>query len=154
MRVKRLDKQTFHFDKEIFLSKTLYKPSGIYYNTTIMQKGQVYDDCRYFNIGNSCRSGCVCLQHCSILFREKKEATQDGQKSGAIETDIKNISRQIDEMKTSFDRMNLKMDTVDEKRESEYRTMLVSVAELTSSYKSLHKRVDAIEQKLDYRRSE
>ena len=94
---------------------------------------------------------------CSIaafFLGRKKEATQDGQKSGAIETDIKNISRQVDEMKTSFDRMNLKMDTVDEKRESEYRTMLVSVAELTSSYKSLHKRVNAIEQKLDYRRGE
>lgn len=94
---------------------------------------------------------------CSIaafFLGRKKEATQDGQKSGAIQTDIKNISRQMNEMKTSFDTMNLKMDTVDEKRESEYRTMLVSVTELTSSYKSLHKRVDAIEQKLDYRRGE
>ena len=91
---------------------------------------------------------------CSIaafFLGRKKEATQDGQKSGAIETDIKNISRQIDEMKNSFDRMNLKMDTVDEKRETEYRNMLVSMTELSSSYKSLHKRVDAIEQKLDFR---
>ena len=94
---------------------------------------------------------------CSIaafFLGRKKEATAEGNKSGVIESDIKNISRQMEEMKTSFDRMNLKMDTVDEKRESEYRTMLVSVTELTSSYKSLHKRVDAIEQKLDYRRGE
>lgn len=90
---------------------------------------------------------------CSIaafFLGRKKEATYDGQKSGAIETDIKNISRQVDEMKTSFDRMNLKMDTVDEKRECEYRTMLVSVTELSASYESLHKRVDTIEQKIDF----
>ena len=91
---------------------------------------------------------------CSIaafFLGRKKEATQDGQKSGVIESDIKNMSRQMEEMKNSFDRMNLKMDTVDEKRESEYRNMLVSITELSSSYKSLHKRVDAIEQKLDFR---
>ena len=91
---------------------------------------------------------------CSIaafFLGRKKEANTEGQKSGAIETDIRNISRQMEDMKNSFDKMNLKMDTVDEKRETEYRNMLVSVTELTSSYKSLHKRVDTIEQKLDYR---
>ena len=91
---------------------------------------------------------------CSIaafFLGRKKEATAEGQKSGVIESDIKNISRQMEDMKNSFDRMNLKMDTVDEKRETEYRNMLVSVTELTSSYKSLHKRVDTIEQKLNFR---
>ncbi len=94
---------------------------------------------------------------CSIaafFLGRKKEATQKGQESGALQTDIKNISRQIDEMKCSFDRLNLKLDIVDEKRENEYRTMLVSVAELTSSYKALHQRVDVIEQKLNCRRGE
>jgi len=94
---------------------------------------------------------------CSIaafFLGRKKEATQKGRESGALQTDIKNISRQIDEMKCSFDRLNLKLDTVNEKRENEYRTMLVSVAELTSCYKALHQRVDAIEQKLEHRRSE
>lgn len=91
---------------------------------------------------------------CSIaafFLGRKKEATAEGQKSGAIETDIRNISHQMEDMKNSFDKMNLKMDTVDEKRETEYRNMLVSVTELTSSYKSLHKRVDTIEQKLNFR---
>jgi len=94
---------------------------------------------------------------CSIaafFLGRKKEAAQEGQESGALQTDIKNISRQIDEMKISFDKLNLKLDTVNEKRENEYRTMLVNVTELTSCYKALHQRVDAIEQKLDYRRGE
>ena len=94
---------------------------------------------------------------CSIaafFLGRKKEATQKGRESGALQTDIKNISRQIDEMKCSFDRLNLKLDTVNEKRENEYRTMLVSVAELTSCYKAFHQRVDVIEQKLNCRRGE
>ena len=99
----------------------------------------------------------VVVSACSIaafFLGRKKEAAQEGQKSGALQTDIRNISRQIDEMKCSFDRLNLKLDTVNEKRENEYRTMLVNVTELTSCYKALHQRVDAIEQKLENRRSE
>lgn len=89
---------------------------------------------------------------CSIaafVLGRKKEATTEGKRCGILETDIKNISNQIGEMKNSFDRMNIKLDAAEEKRELEYRNMLVSMTELSTNYSSLHSRVDKIEKKLD-----
>lgn len=93
------------------------------------------------------------VSSCSIaafFLGRKKEATAEGNKSGIIESNVKSIFCQLTEIKTSFDRMSLKMDQMDEKRESEYRNMLVGMTELSASYKSLHKRVDAIEHKIEF----
>lgn len=94
----------------------------------------------------------ISVSVCSILaflLGRKKEASQDGKRSGVIETDIRNMSLQVTEMKKSLDVINDKLADSNEKRETEYRHMLVQMTELSSSYKSLHKRVDAIEQKCD-----
>lgn len=87
---------------------------------------------------------------CSIaafFLGRKKEASSEGRNTGILETDIKNISRQLQDMRVSFDRLSIKIETVDERRENEYRELFVQVTELKSSYKSLHKRLDAIEAK-------
>lgn len=89
---------------------------------------------------------------CSIaafLLGRRKEANLEGKNSGIMESEIKNISRQIQDMKESFDKVNTKLEVGDEKREREYRETIIKVTELLQNYKSLHKRVDCIEDKVN-----
>jgi len=94
----------------------------------------------------------IAVSICSITafyIGRKKEAVGEGKANGVLETDIKNISTQLKEMKEAFDKLSGKMDMVDEKRESEYRAMLIKTTELDASYKSLHRRVDEVEKRLN-----
>ena len=88
---------------------------------------------------------------CSIagfLLGRKKEATDSGKTQGSIETNLKNMADQLGKMSMSLEKMNDKIDTTNELREKEYRELLIMQTKLDSSYRSLHKRVDFLYDKL------
>lgn len=65
---------------------------------------------------------------------KKQDATGAGKEKGEIATDIKYIKDGIDELKTKQNEQDKK-----------YVEIIVKVAQLESSYKSLHKRLDSYE---------
>jgi uncharacterized protein YlxW (UPF0749 family) len=84
----------------------------------------------------------------AFFLGRKKEATESGLKQGTLISDISYIKQTMDDMKSSVDKLDRKLDDNRKETEKEIRDLLVSYAELNSSYKSLHKRIDALEQKL------
>ena len=73
---------------------------------------------------------------------QKKAASCEGKDRGVMESDVNNIKDSIKALTNSFDTLTIKLETQDERREKEYREMLISLTEVKSSYKALHTRVD------------
>lgn len=94
----------------------------------------------------------LCSTICSVvafLIGRKKAAQDEGEKEGNIKTDIQYIKESIKDTAKSIETLSLKMETSDNKREEDYRALLVQLTELKSSYKSLHIRVDNIEKNIN-----
>lgn len=85
----------------------------------------------------------------SFLAGRKKSVQDDGEKEGNIETDIQYIKESIKDTAKSIETLTLKMETSDNKREEDYRALLVQLTELKSGYKSLYIRVDNIEKNIN-----
>ena len=73
---------------------------------------------------------------------QKKAASPEGKDKGLMESDMNNLKEAMKTLTKSFDTLTIKLETQDEKREKDYREMLISLTEVKSSYKSLHIRVD------------
>lgn len=94
----------------------------------------------------------LCSTICGIaafVIGRKKAAQDEGEKEGNIKTDIQYIKESIKDTAKSIETLTLKMETSDNKREEDYRALLVQLTELKSSYKSLHIRVDNIEKNIN-----
>ena len=89
----------------------------------------------------------------SFILGQKKAVTADatsaGKDKGLIESDMNNIKEAIKSLTTSINTLTIKLEAQDEKREKDYREMLVSLTEVKSSYKSLHLRLDTLEKRLE-----
>lgn len=79
----------------------------------------------------------------------KKAYSDEGRDKGHIQSDITYLRESITALTKSFEGLALKLDIQDEKREKDYREMLVTLTELKTSYKSLHKRVDELCKKVE-----
>ena len=93
----------------------------------------------------------LCSTICGVaafLIGRKKAAEDEGEKEGNIKTDIQYIKESIKDTAKSIENLSLKIETSDNKREEDYRALLVQLTELESSYKSLHIRVDNIEKNI------
>jgi len=81
----------------------------------------------------------------TFYLGRRRDATEMGIKDGMLTQSLQTLQLSLNEMKSSIERINNKMDMTDERREREYRDILVAYAKLEESYKSLHKRVDSLE---------
>lgn len=89
----------------------------------------------------------------SFYFGRKRAAQDVGQESGGIKKDIEYIKNSVSKMECSIDNITTKMEKNDEKRETEYRELLIAFTKTDGSVKSLHRRVDFLYDKLDIPRS-
>lgn len=101
----------------------------------------------------------IVVSVCTIagfLLGRKQAAKDTGKQEGSTTADLKHLSdsfskmeKAIDSLSTKIDlsneRMAVKIDGANDKREQEYREMLVKATRLEESQKSLHKRIDFIE---------
>lgn len=93
----------------------------------------------------------VCCSLCSIgaFFIGRRKAAQDqGKAEGTLATDLKYIKDTIKDTTKSLDSLSIKLDAQSKQREEDYRDLLVKFTELKASYKSLHLRVDNMEQEI------
>lgn len=81
----------------------------------------------------------------SFYFGRKKAASDDARETGGIMTDLKYIKESVERTSKTVDTLSTKMDTTDQKRENEYRELLVEFTKLQQSHKSLQHRVESIE---------
>lgn len=94
----------------------------------------------------------LCSTICSLaafLIGRKRAAQNEGEKEGNIKTDIQYIKESIKDTAKSIETLSMKMETSDNKREEDYRALLVQLTELKSNYKSLYTRVDNIEKNIN-----
>ena len=94
----------------------------------------------------------LCSTICSLaafLIGRKRAAQNEGAKEGNIKTDIQYIKESIKDTAKSIETLSMKMETSDNKREEDYRALLVQLTELKSNYKSLYTRVDNIEKNIN-----
>lgn len=94
----------------------------------------------------------LCSAICSVAsfyFGRRKAAQDEAEEDGSLKTDLKYIKETVGDTTKSIDRLAMKLETQDKQREDEYREMLVQLTKIQSSYKSLHIRVDKIEEMVD-----
>lgn len=90
-----------------------------------------------------------CLLSIASVFRSnKKDSQQDGANAGEVQADLRYIKQQLEEIKHGMTDTDVKIDRKFETIEKEYRDLLLSNTELTQQYKSLHRRVDEMNQKI------
>jgi len=82
----------------------------------------------------------------SFYVGRKQASKQEGQEEGGLRTDITYIKDTVKDQVKSIDALSQKIDAQGEKAEKDYRDLLVRFTELKSSYKSLHIRVDNLEE--------
>ena len=90
----------------------------------------------------------------SFILGRKSAMLAEGQSRGITESNFKAIFEHLDEIQTKMDRTADKTEEREQRREKEYRELLIAVAEVTASYKSLHKRVDRVECLVENRKGE
>lgn len=81
----------------------------------------------------------------SFYFGRKKAASDDARETGGIMTDLKYIKESVERTSKTVDALSTKMDATDQKRENEYRELLVEFTKLQQNHKSLQRRVENIE---------
>lgn len=94
----------------------------------------------------------LCSSICSVAafwIGRKRAAEDEGEQEGSIKTDLQYIKESVRDTTKSIDSLSLKLEASDKSREEDYRTLLVQLTELKSSYKSLQIRVDNIEKQID-----
>ena len=94
----------------------------------------------------------LCSSICGVAafwLGRKKAAEDEGEQEGSIKTDLQYIKESVRDTTKSIDSLSLKLEASDKSREEDYRTLLVQLTELKSSYNSLHIRVDNIEKQID-----
>lgn len=92
-----------------------------------------------------------CCSLCSVasfLLGRRKVAQDEGKEEGSLATDLKYIKDTIKDTTKSLDALSVKLDAQSKQREEDYRDLLVKFTELKASYKSLHIRVDNMEQEI------
>lgn len=82
----------------------------------------------------------------SFYIGRQKASHEDGEEEGGLRTDIKYIKDTVRDQTKSIEHLSTKIDEQSQKNEQDYRDLLVRFTELKSSYKSLHIRVDTMEQ--------
>lgn len=95
----------------------------------------------------------LCSTVCGVVsfyIGRRKAATEQGQKDGSLQTDLRYIKESVRDTTKSIDQLTAKLSASDKAREEDYRQMLIQVTELKSSYKSLHIRVDNLEKQVDH----
>lgn len=101
----------------------------------------------------------------SFFLGRSKASVQKGKEEGCQESELKHVSdamskmeKAIEGLSTKIDisneRMASKIDGANKEREMEYREMLIKATRLEESYKSLHLRVDFMENKLQISRED
>lgn len=90
---------------------------------------------------------CV-LSIIGVLKSGKKDSQQDGANAGEVQSDLRYIKQQLEEIKHGMTDTDVKIDRKFESIEKDYRDLLMSNTELTQQYKSLHRRVDTIDQQI------
>ena len=91
---------------------------------------------------------CV-LSIISVLKSGKKDSQQDGVSDGEVQSDLRYIKQQLEEIKHGMTNTDVKIDRKFENIEKDYRDLLMSNTELIQQYKSLHRRVDTIDQQIN-----
>lgn len=90
----------------------------------------------------------------TFFLNRRSAACAEGEAKGTSAATIKNISEQLNEIQSQMEKTADKTEERDRIREQEYRALLVAVSDVTSSYKSLHKRVDRIEEIVQHQKAE
>lgn len=90
---------------------------------------------------------CV-LSIIGVLKNSKKDSQQDGVSDGEVQSDLRYIKQQLEEIKHGMINTDVKIDRKFENIEKDYRNLLMSNTELIQQYKSLHRRVDTIDQQI------
>lgn len=85
----------------------------------------------------------------SFYYGRKKAISEEAQQDGSLKTDIRYIKETMRDTTKSLDALSMKLDASDKSREQDYRSLLVQLTELKSSYKSLHIRVDELNRRVD-----
>lgn len=99
-----------------------------------------------------CAAAVLLSTACSIaafMIGRKKAATDEGQESGSLKTDVKYIKETLKDTNKTMEQLTIKLEAADKQREDDYRQMLVALTELKASYKSLHTRVDNMQKQID-----
>lgn len=81
----------------------------------------------------------------SFYLGRKKAASDDAREAGGLMTDLKYIKESVEKTSRAVDNLSHKMDETDQKREKEYRELLVEFTKLQQSHKSLEHRVHDLE---------
>ena len=64
----------------------------------------------------------------------KKEATDTGKSEGVLQSNVQNMLDKIEELKNSFNTMSKKIESNEEKREKEYRELLINQTRLETRF--------------------
>lgn len=85
----------------------------------------------------------------SVYSARTKESQNNGVDEGIMATDIKYIKESLDDIKSSVANLEQKVENKYAQLENDVKELLISNTELKQSYKSLHRRVDEFEKKLN-----
>ena len=91
---------------------------------------------------------------CSIAgfyLGRKKESTTKVKSEAYTQNSINNVMTSIAELKGAVNNLTTKIEVADEKREKEYREVLIMITETKSKYQSLELRVNKIEHRCENR---
>ncbi len=91
---------------------------------------------------------CV-LSIIGVLKSSKKDSQKDGANAGEVQSDLRYIKQQLEEIKRGMTDTDVKIDRKFENIERDYRNLLMSNTELIQQYKSLHRRVDNIDKQIN-----
>lgn len=74
----------------------------------------------------------------------KQAITVEGKTRGQLESDLGYLKESVGKLTSAFDTLTTKLELQDEKREKDYRAVLVELAELKARYSMLNTRVEEI----------
>lgn len=85
----------------------------------------------------------------SVYSAHTKDSQNNGIDEGIMATDVKYIKESLDDIKKSVTNLDTKVESKYGQLETDFRQLLISNTKLQESYKSLHKRVDELNEKLN-----
>lgn len=83
----------------------------------------------------------------SFYLGRKKAASDEGAKDGELHADIKYIKKQLQDNTEAMEKMTARLEAVDNKREEDFRSLLIKCTELETNQKSLKEAIRRLESK-------
>ena len=93
----------------------------------------------------------ICCSLCSVAsfyFGRRKAATDQAKAEGSLKTDLHYIKETVRDTTKSLDSLAAKLDTQNQKTESDYRKLLIQFTELRTRHDSVETRVLSIEKEI------